>query len=374
MSGDKITDPLVVDVIPQPPKLKRKEPLTIRLILPPKNQQTGGIENAVEGLRQALIASNTQVVDGADSADKTAVHHFHGLWNLTHARLAGVLRKAGRPYVVSPHGMLEPWAFRHRWWKKWPYFHLREKPFLMGAAALFVASPMEREHLQKILDHPRVEILPLGCRDVRSPDEVRARIALGWSPDEAVMVFLSRVDPKKGLHLLVEALALCAPDFSSWRLVIVGDGKPGYLATLHKQAGRLQPSLPKIDWIGSIWNDQRWMYLQAANLFCLPTHSENFGIAVLEALHCGTPVLTTSATPWVEWKGVDGVFIAEPGISSLRATLGEATARLQKGWSEADRKLLSARASDHFAWPKLAPRYVDAYRKCVPANVDLPAF
>ncbi len=357
---------------PQAAGFSPEEPLTVRFILPPKEHQIGGIENSVEGLRGALMTGNTQVVDGPDMADKTAIHHFHGLWNLSHSKLAGVLRKAGRPYVVSPHGMLEPWAFRHRWWKKWPYFHLKEKSFLMGAAALFVASPMEKEHLLKVLPHPHVEVLPLGCRDVRSPDEARARIALGWSPEELVMVFLSRVDPKKGLHLLIDALAVCKPDFRSWRLVIVGDGDPGYLATLHKQADRLESSLPRIDWIGSIWNDQRWTYLQAANMFCLPTHSENFGIAVLEALHCGTPVLTTATTPWVAWRGVEGVFIAEPEISSLQAVLGEAKARLQEGWSESDRKMLSKRASDQFAWAKLVPQYVKTYRKYLPASVELP--
>ncbi len=368
MNGERKTSESISGVIPSPSKTALIEPLTVRLVLPPKVQQTGGIENAVEGLRQALSASKTHVLDGAEATDKSAVHHFHGLWNPSHTKLAGQLKKAGRPYVVSPHGMLEPWAFRHRWWKKWPYFHLREKPFLLGAAAVFVTSPMEREHLLKVLPHPAVQVLPLGCREVRSPDEARARIALGWRPDEHVMLYLSRVDPKKGLHLLFDALALSATDFKNWRLVIVGDGDPGYLATLHKQADKLENSLPKIDWIGSIWNDQRWIYLQAASLFCLPTHSENFGIAVLEALHCGTPVLTTSSTPWVDWKGVDGVFIADPKVSSLGETLNEARARLQGEWSEKDRKILSMRATEQFSWPKLAPRYVEAYRACLSKN------
>jgi len=365
MSGEKPRGrPVNASVLPAHQSIT-DEPLTVRLLLPPQGQQAGGIENAVEGMRMALLAEKIRVIDGADPTDRNAVHHFHGLWNVSHAGLAKTLKKSGCPYVVSPHGMLEPWAFRHRWWKKWPYFFLREKKFLMDAAALFVASPMEKKHLLKVLPHSRVDVLPLGCREVRMPDEARARIALGWSPGEPVMVFLSRVDPKKGLHMLLEALALCSSEYRGWRLVVVGDGDPGYLATLHNLAAKLESSLPKIDWVGSIWNDQRWMYLQAASMFCLPTHSENFGIAVLEALHCGTPALTTSATPWVEWRDVDGVFISEPEVSSLRATLVEARVRLLKGWSENERKALSARASQSFAWPQLAPRYVNAYRECL---------
>ena len=125
--------------------------MRIRFVTPPVVKQAGGIENAVKGLREALQRQGLEVMHGGDPGDADAVHHIHGLWDLSHSRLAVRLRKFERPYVVSPHGMLEPWAFRHRRWKKLPYFWLAERRFLMGAKALFVTSSMEACHLERVI-------------------------------------------------------------------------------------------------------------------------------------------------------------------------------------------------------------------------------
>jgi glycosyltransferase involved in cell wall biosynthesis len=98
-------------------------------------------------------------------------------------------------------------------------------------------------------------------------------------------------------------------------------------------------------------------------LFCLSTHSENFGIAVLEALHVGTPVLTTDQTPWGDHRELDGLFIAKPEILSLQQTLAHARLRIAGNWSADDRRNLAAWAEENFAWEKLAPEYVRAYQR-----------
>ena len=299
---------------------------------------------------------------GADLDRADTVHHFHGLWNLSHARIASALRKAGKPYVVSPHGMLEPWAFRNRRWKKVPYFKLIERRLLHGAEALFVTSAMERDHLARVLDHPSVEVLPLGCRDLCPPDYQEGRRRLGWEDDERVILFLSRVDPKKGLHMLFDAMAKSDSSRKLWRVVVVGDGPEDYQAQLNQQLKVLGDRAPKVEWLGPVWGDERWPFLQAADLFCLPTHSENFGIAVLEAFHVGTPVLTTTGTPWVEQREMDGVFIADPNEASIQEVLDAASERLGGGWSPEDRNRLAGWADENFAWAKLAGRYQEAYR------------
>ena len=342
--------------------------MKIRFVTPPLAKQKGGIENAVEGLRDALIARGIEVLDDGDPADTAAIHHFHGLWDPAHSRLAGQLRKRGMAYVVSPHGMLEPWAFRNRRWKKIPYFHLIERRFLMGAAALFVTSTMEKEHLLRVLPHPRVEVLPLGCRDPQQPDREGARNILGWPKDELVMLYLSRVDPKKGLHLLFDALAGLPEMARSWRVVIVGDGPEDYLGELKRQQQRLGEALPAIEWVGAVWGDARWPYLQAADLFVLPTHSENFGIAVLEALHAGTPVLTTDETPWRDHSHKDGIFICKPVVDSILEELTIATRRLERDWNVEERNALAAWAHANFAWENLVDDYLLAYKRAGVGN------
>lgn len=336
--------------------------MNVRFITPPKELQKGGIENAVEGLREALIEGGTKVVDGLDLDDPEAIHHFHGLWNPAHARLAATLRRVGRPYVVSPHGMLEPWAFRNRWWKKLPYFRFVERRFLMGAASLFVTSTMERDHLRRLLLHPRVEVLPLGCRDPQTPAYEASRRLLGWGADERVMLFLSRVDPKKGLHLLFDALAGLGSAASQWKLIVVGDGPRKYRQELGLKQQQWGKALPSIKWVGGVWGHDRWKYLQAADLFCLPTHSENFGIAVLESMLVGTPVITTDQTPWRDFREVPGVSICSPNVPSLTSELAKAIG-LAEEWVESDRIALADWARTRFSWDSLTNQYVSAYHE-----------
>ena len=347
-----------------------KADMSIRFVTPPLSRQVGGIEHAVEGLREALRRRGIKVVSGGNPEDANSVHHFHGLWSVPSSRLAARLRKLHRPYVVSPHGMLEPWAFRHRRWKKLPYFWLAERRFLKGARSLFVTSSMEARNLERVIRHPRVEMLPLGCRDPHGPDYTAARQALKWLPEERVILFLSRIDVKKGLNLLLEAMAGLGRAWPGWRLVVVGDGDPRYVTSLKSIAAEAAARLPKTEWIGPVWGAARWPYLQGADLFCLPTHSENFGIAVLEALHAGTPVLTTDQTPWCDCSGIEGFFIARPKVQSLQQTVTSACARVESSWTLGDRRNLAAWADERFAWERLAPEYVKAYgRVAIPQHL-----
>ena len=334
--------------------------MRIRFVTPPKAKQVGGIEHAVEGLREALQRQGVEVLQGGNLDDTHTVHHFHGLWDRSHSRLAARLRQLGRPYVVSPHGMLEPWAFRHRRWKKLPYFWLIERHFLAGANTLFVTSEMEAEHLVRVIRHSCIEVLPLGCRDRRSPDYIQARQSLGWS-EERIILYLSRIDVKKGLDLLLQAMAGGGLDWKNWHLVVVGGGDPSYVTALKSLTAGMADQLPKVEWIGPVWGAARWPYLQGADLFCLPTHSENFGLAVLEALHAGTPVLTTDQTPWAHYTGLDGLFIAKPDVSSLQKNISLARLRIGDKWSPENRQQLAVWAENNFAWNRLAPAYIKAY-------------
>lgn len=346
--------------------------MNVRFVTPPAAKQTGGLENAIEGLREALQRKGIKVIQGGDPFDAHAIHHFHGLWEPAHSRLAAGLRKLARPYVVSPHGMLEPWAFRNRRWKKLPYFWIVERRFLLSARALFVTSELEAEHLELVIRHPVVKVLPLGCRDRRGPGYEAARRLFGWRPDERVMLFLSRIDPKKGLDLLLPALARHEGGWNGWKLMVVGDGDSDYLNSLKKLAGRLDKGLPKVVWIGPVWGADRWPYLQGADLFCLPTHSENFGIAVLESLHVGTPVLTTDQTPWKDNAGDEGFFIVSPEVDSIVAGLARAVDRLANGWTGLDRERLAAWAEARFSWDNLAGSYIEAYEAAAGRGQQFP--
>lgn len=326
---------------------------------PPAEQRIGGLDAAIDGLRGALERRGMMVGEELPDDTRDCVVHFHGLWQPSHARLARACRVRGIPYVVSPHGMLEPWAWRHKRWKKWPYFHCIEKRYLQGARALLATAPQEAGRLRGFVPRQRIETLPLGLTGTAQPDYDRARALLDWPAEERVLLFLSRIHVKKGLDLLLDALR-SVKNPAPTRLVIVGDGAPEYVAQLQRFAKEHAAGLPRIDWVGAVWGEERWKYFQGADLFCLPTHSENFGLAVLEACQVGTPVLTTGETPWAQELAGGRGLICAPRTEEIQRALKRFFSGEQR--TPEARAELAEWAWTRFHWDALAERYVEFYR------------
>jgi glycosyltransferase involved in cell wall biosynthesis len=326
---------------------------------PPPEQRIGGLDAAIDGLRGALARQGIAVADELPAGNGAeTVAHFHGLWQRPHLRAARECATRGIPCVVSPHGMLEPWAWRHKRWKKWPYFHLVEKHRLARATTLLATAPAEARRLQNFFPAQRIEALPLGLTGEARPDYENARARLGWQPRERVLLFLSRLHVKKGLDLLLRALA-AAPSPPDVRLVIVGNGEPSHVRHLQQLAAEHRATLPPIEWKGAVWGAERWPYFQGADLFCLPTHSENFGLAILEACQVGTPVLTTVETPWAAELADGRGFIGQPSVESVRQLLAQFFAQPLR--DSAARDALAQWAWTEFHWDTLAGRYAAFY-------------
>ena len=334
--------------------------MKVHFFQPPAPQRVGGLDAAIQGLRAALASHGVSVDEELPAGDASGdIVHFHGLWQPAHARLSRECARRGIPCVISPHGMLEPWAWRHKWWKKWPYFQCVERHHLARATALLATGPREAERLRRFASGRRIESLPLGLTGGARPAYKAARQELGWAAEEIVLLFLSRLHVKKGPDLLLRALSS-----SKWpavtRLVIVGDGDPGYVQSLKRFAVEHAGSLPRLDWPGAVWGEARWKYFQGADLFCLPSHSENFGLAVLEALQVGTPSLVTEETPWSDELRDGRGYIGLPRVDSLREMLARFFAAPRQ--TPEQRAKLSEWAWQRFAWNRLAPAYVHFYQ------------
>ncbi len=322
----------------------------------------GGLDVAVSRLKTRLELSGVDVRVADPRVDLSGVNlvHFHGLWQPAWRAVAKSCLSEGKPYLISPHGMLEPWSLRHKAWKKWPYYHLFEKNFLGNASCLLATSRMEAGNILKLLPGRKVEMIPLGLPSIKGPDYQAARKRLGW--DRKVILFLSRVHPKKGLHMLLEALKeLHARGIRDYKLVIVGGGERRYLSRLQSYCRRHARSLPEIEWTGEIWGEARWDYFQGADLFCLPSYSENFGLAVLESLQVGTPVLTTDQTPWGDCKGQAGCYICSPDVKSLCRNLEDWFQSSE--WDEGERDVLATSIHEAYRWDVLVPRYLALYKE-----------
>jgi glycosyltransferase involved in cell wall biosynthesis len=301
-------------------------------------------------------------LDDVKAASGPRVVHFHGLWQLEHSWMSRWCRAHDVPYVISPHGMLEPWAWRHKRWKKWPYYQLVERFHLQGADRVLATSPLEADNLTGFVPEDSIHVLPLAITETVGPDYEAARGRRDWAADEDVLVYLSRLSEKKGMHLLLESLAALPLERTDrLRLVVVGDGPADYRERLRRIEKVHAEALPPIDWEGPVWGDEKWTYLQGADLFCLPTHSENFGLVVLEACQVGTPVLTTTGTPWGYLEDWDSGLVAEPNAASLRTALERYVTSFS--WATEDREQLATRTRDRFALSTVGARYVKMYSR-----------
>jgi glycosyltransferase involved in cell wall biosynthesis len=339
--------------------------MIVNFFEPPAAEKVGGLELAIRGMENFLCGAGVSVRRNPATADlgklgDSEVVHFHGLWEPAFLRLSAQCRRAGIPYVVSPHGMLEPWARRYKGWKKWPWFLLFERRHLSGATRLLTTSGMESRNLGKLFPASNCVALPLGLTADIDANYAAARRELNWDDGETVLLFLSRIHPKKGLHVLLRALAgMDLPAKRSARLVIVGGGEKKYLGKLMEFAARERLRLPRVEWVGEVWGDARWRYFQGADLFCLPSFSENFGFAVLEALQVGTRVLTTNQTPWTDVPSWGAGFLTDPGETAVRGGLEAFFAHPE--WPAEKRTRLAAQIRGRYAWETVGPAYLRFY-------------
>jgi glycosyltransferase involved in cell wall biosynthesis len=291
------------------------------------------------------------------------VLHLSEMWLYAPWAAGRLARRHQVPYVLSPAGSLEPWALRRgrlRRLKKAAYLRLLGNPVLRGAACLRACSLQEAEHLRLMGYEGPITIIPNGV-DIRALGEAEAGEAEAFWPDlrgRPVVVFMSRLSPEKGLDLLIPAWSQLtrAPAGKEAVLVIAGPDYRGYRKTVEALLARhgLQRHvlLP-----GMVQGRRKAALLRRADVFVLPSHSENFGIVVAEALACGTPVVTTTATPWEVLRQVDAGRWVAPEVPELRQALGELLA-LTPSQRTAMGRRGSELAASRYTWEAIAGQFV----------------
>jgi glycosyltransferase involved in cell wall biosynthesis len=225
----------------------------------------------------------------------------HGLWQYPGFGASRLAHRMGIPYLIYAHGMLDPWNRRAtplKYAKKLLYWLAAERWTLEHAAALVFTSDEERSLATRYFPSGRWReaIVGNGISEPPAPGSgaaQRFRAAQGIPLAKRILLYLGRIHPKKGIDLLMHAFSSLPAARESCVLVIAGPGDASYVESLKASSAELGIE-DAIRWAGPLYGGDKWQAFSAADLFVLPSHQENFGIALVESLASGTPVCTTT--------------------------------------------------------------------------------
>lgn len=247
--------------------------------------------------------------------------HNHGLWMMPNLYPGWVASRYKLKFVVSPRGMLSEWALSHGSPFKKVIWWLWQKSALKKADCFHATSDIEYKEIRAAGFRQPVAIIPNGI-DLPLEAALPKQTPHPQSPRK--LLFLGRIHPKKGIDMLLQAWAIIQAEFPQWHLQIVGPDNNGHLGEMQGLARTLQ--LERVEFIDTVYEADKWAMYGQADLFVLPTYSENFGMTVAEALVCGIPAIVTHGAPWsaldekkAGWWIEIGV---EPLVACLRKALG----------------------------------------------------
>ena len=280
--------------------------------------------------------------------------HNNGLWQPVNHWAASTAHRFGIPLVVQPHGMLEPWALKEKALKKRLGMALFQRRDIETAKVLVATSADEYRNLRHLGLTQPVAIIPNGIDLTAAGVPKVERVRTGGN---RTVLFLSRVHKVKGLTNLVQAWAQVRP--AGWRLQIAGPDEGGHLAEVLRAAQAVGVA-GSIDYLGEVDGARKTEVYHNADLFVLPTFSENFGVVVAEALSHGLPVITTRGAPWADLETHGCGWWVDIGVEPLATALRQAMAL-----NDDERRAMGERGRAYvqrYNWADIARQMADVYR------------
>lgn len=299
----------------------------------------------------------------ADLARQGAgIVHNHGLWMFPNLYARRAALAAGVPLVISPRGMLDEWSLRRSRARKFFAWKLFERENLTSAALYHATSAGEARAIRAAGFAQPIAVVPNGV-DVPDPAGIPPRAVLERRhpalEQRRWLLFMSRLHPKKGLLQLVRNWSDLARRFPQWQLLVAGPDLDGHGA----EAAALVASLglvARVTFAGMLGGDEKACALAHSGLLVLPTHSENFGLVIAEALAHGIPAMTTRAAPWEELAQRKCGWWIEDSSDALGAALQEALALAPETLREMGARGRSL-VAERYAWERIARDMKAAY-------------
>jgi len=296
-------------------------------------------------------------------SDKFDIIHIHDIWHYPCYGAWYAATKIGKPYIITPHGTVEPWALKYKGLKKRIYAALIQKRILQEAAIIHALTDEEAKHIQDFGIDNTVVVIPNGInleefRDLPSRGELE-QLYPGLQGKQ-VILFLGRIHLKKGLDLLAKGFGRMARKRDDVCLMIVGPVFNAYKVQVEKlfETDRV---IDKVIFTGMLTGRKKLATLGGADVFVLPSYSEGFSIAILEAMICELPVIITHPCNFPEVDEVKAGIVVCPDANSVFESLTSLVdnPQLREEMGKRGRRLVL----EKFTWDKIALKMINLYQE-----------
>ncbi|MEA5526350.1 glycosyltransferase [Nodularia spumigena] len=266
------------------------------------------------------------------------------------------------PYIVTPRGMLEPWALAYKSWKKKLYFNLLEKPALTKASYMQMLASTEAEGIESLALKTPLVIVPNGIHREDFTSFPSSEIFYREFPEtrnKTLIIFLGRIDPKKGLDLLAPAFAQAQAKFPETHLIVAGPDNTGFLSTAESyfmEAGCKNA----VTFTGMLTGTLKYASLAAANIYVAPSYSEGFSMSVLEGMAAGLPCVITTGCNFPEAGMANAASIVDINVDQIANALLQLLQEpiLAKEMGDRARQFIL----ENYTWDSIATKMLSIYQ------------
>ena len=292
------------------------------------------------------------VLNGLNTTQKIDVIHIHGVWMYPQYAAAKYAFRNNIPFIISCHGMYEPWLWENKRFKKKIYFRYVVKNIFSKAKYFHAITQQERRELQKLFPKTNVRELP---------NLIESKPLNEDTPEfnKKYILYLGRINDKKGIDILIKAFANI--ENTKLKLKIAG-GFSNYQKDLERQVKQLQLE-DKVEFLGLVTGNEKEALFKNAFIFVAPSHSEVVGMVNLESAIFGTPVITTKQTGLKKEWSDNGGFLVNPNVNEVQQAIETCLS-----WSNHERNINGKKLRDfvkkEYSWESRFKDWVNIYKEC----------